>query len=508
MRQILKFKILSILFLTCVISLYSKQDSTRIDIKGAINQNLILTNDLESIINNPEFNNALIGVYVKSMETGEVLFKKNDEKNFITASILKLLTTSTALELLGENYQFKTSLYLDGNISDNGNFYGNIIIKGSGDPSMSNYFYEDPSVVVDFFARCLDSIGIKTIRGNIIGDDKCFDNKYYAPGWSWEDMDYWFSAQINGLSIYDNTVDIKIYPSNKLIEQPSIIVSPTNTYMRVFNHLISVPKNEPLIIEPIKDIKTNTLELYGKVPVGNSNDNTEILSITVDNPTLYFLNLFKESLDRQQLKFRGSIIDIDDWSGEVKYSNLQKICDFYSPNLLEIISVINRTSHNLCAVMILKTFSLNKSGEGSFSKGINEVKKYLSKKGIPPEKIEIVDGSGLSRYNFLSPKIIVTLLTSIYNSKYRDIFINTLAQPGKIGSLQRRMTGSRAEKNVYAKTGTMNNISNLAGYVRTRDGEMLAFCIMMMNFTVQEMDAQNLQDLICMLLASYTRKNN
>jgi D-alanyl-D-alanine carboxypeptidase/D-alanyl-D-alanine-endopeptidase (penicillin-binding protein 4) len=156
--------------------------------------------------------------------------------------------------------------------------------------------------------------------------------------------------------------------------------------------------------------------------------------------------------------------------------------------------------------MLLKTLAKETQGEGSFDKGTDYLLKYLKSNSITSDNIRIVDGSGLSRFNLFTPRNFVTLLSNIYRSNYREQFVKTLAEPGEEGTLLRRMKRSRAENNVRAKTGSMNNISAICGYVTTRDKEVLAFSIMMQNFTAPMTTAQNLQDLILMRLSSFSRK--
>jgi D-alanyl-D-alanine carboxypeptidase/D-alanyl-D-alanine-endopeptidase (penicillin-binding protein 4) len=156
--------------------------------------------------------------------------------------------------------------------------------------------------------------------------------------------------------------------------------------------------------------------------------------------------------------------------------------------------------------MLLKTLGKEMSGEGSTEKGIEYVKRFAAKIGMDPENMAIVDGSGLSRYNMISPDYIVTLLSR--NRRLGDSmqYQKTLAVPGKPGTLARRMTKTHAETRTFGKTGTLNNVSNLAAYVISRDDEVFAVSIMVMNFITPSSIAENLQDLICMRLASFSRK--
>ncbi len=466
-----------------------------------------LQNDIESLIQNPDLSSAFIGISIFSIETGEFIFKKNDNKNFIPASNLKLFTTATALDVLGPEFRYTTKMYLDGVIHSNGEFYGDIIIRGSGDPTFSNYFNDDPLDILENFVHNLDSLGIRSIRGNIIGDDRYFDDFYYAEGWSWDDLSYPWAAQVNAISICDNKIDVQITPSDKIGEPARYVMVPENSYIQIINNVRTTYISDLTEIFSNRDFNSNIVEIVGKIAIDTSKQKEVYThSIAIYNPTRFFLNLFKESLIKHNIKFRGALLDIEDWNEEPDYYNYRLIFDYESPPLFEIIRTINKMSHNLQSDMLLKTIGKEVTGKGSFEDGASQIKKFVVKAGINPDKINIVDGSGLSRYNLISPSYIVNLLTFMYKSNYKDFYLSSLAEPGKRGTLAQRMMRSRAELNVKAKTGTLENVSNLSGFVTTRDHETLVFSIMMMNLNSPLSTAQNIQDLICMRLASFTRK--
>ena len=465
-----------------------------------------LKNDLDALLDNPDFSNANVGVAVLSLESGEYFYRKNENKNFIPASTQKLITTAAALEFLGPDFRFYTNLYLDGEIQENGEFLGNIIIRGSGDPTLSEYFTDEPSEIIQEWVDVLDSLGITSIRGNIIGDDSYFDDHYYAPGWSWDDMTYPYSSQVNAISFYDNKIDLHVFPGDSLNPVASVSMFPENTYVQIINNVRTAQHGEASEIGIIREARTNIIELYGNIARDTSvRDYRMDLAVTIHNPTRFILNLFKNSLERRQIRFRGALFDINDWHEKIRYVDMNPVHVRESKPVAEIIGITNRESHNLCADILLKTIGKETRGEGSFSAGTEQLENFCMMSGINTDNIKLVDGSGLSRYNLMSPAYQIALLSAVYRSPYSDYFINSLARPGENGTLERRMTRSLAENSVFAKTGTMNNISNICGYIETRDDEMLAFSIMMNNFTVPQSLSRTLQDLICMRLASFKR---
>ena len=466
----------------------------------------ILRNDINALIANPDFSNANIGICVQAVESGEYIFLSNDSKTFIPASTQKVITTAAALELLGENFKFATKIYLDGKLNPDGEFVGNIIIRGLGDPSLSKYYYKSPIEILESWVKTIDALGINSIKGNIIGDDSYFDGSYYGPGWSWDDFSYYYSSQVSALSINDNRIDFFIYSGDSVGDVSRITPYPISSYYRLVNNVRTSPASVQSNITGIRDINSNIIRLSGTVPFEPGRKTSYSYSTTIDNPAMFFLSLFRNILDEKKISFSGGLLMKSDMHEFIDYAALTPQIEFYSPPLSEIISIINQESHNLAAEMLFKTIGKENSGIGSFYSGSEYVLKYLSKAGVNTQNIRVTDGSGLSRLNLMSPRNMVNVLNYIYRTPYKDVFMKSLSKPGEPGTLKRRMTRSKAEKSVFAKTGGMNYVSAICGYVSTADNETFAFSIMMQNFTVPATLATNLQDLILMRLSSFSRK--
>lgn len=460
--------------------------------------------DLESLTNAPEWSGAHVGIAVLSLESGEMLYRKNEDKYFIPASLQKLFTTSTALATLGADYRYTTRVYLDDEIQPNGEYNGNIIVRGSGDPTMSAAYGLDPSAVLDAWAAVLDSLGIRSIKGSIIGDDDVFDDVAYAPGWSWDDLVFSYAPQVGGINIADNAVRIRATAPPSDRTPTNIRVIPETDYVRIVNGLRVVDSTGSTTITPQRDFRSNVIDITGTI-IASPTD-TASVAVSVDNPTLYALNLFRGAIQRRGIRFRGAVLDVDDWNDTIAYDHCRVIAEQRSAPLSQIVNVVNRFSNNLGAEALLKTIGKEAGGEGSFERGIEEIKKLMQREGIGAQDMTIVDGSGLSRLDLCTPRQITTMLNAMFRGPLAAPFTASLAAPGEPGTLQRRMRDTRAESVVRAKTGTMNGVSTLAGYLTTRDGEPIAFAIMINNFTAPVSMAQNMQDLVCMRLSSYSKK--
>jgi len=466
----------------------------------------ILREDIESILDNSDLANAVCGIFVRSCKTGETIFKTNESKNLIPASLTKLFTTSAALNILNPDFRYSTKLYLDGTKSKKGVFTGNIIIRASGDPTMSEKFGTDVESLFKSWVDVLDSLDIKEINGNIICDDRYLDGQFYAPGWSVDDLIYPFAAPVDAIAVFDNQIKITLSSGDSAGMPVTISIEPHNNFIEIHNNIITLADDKPEEIYATRYKDYNIIELFGGLPYDSLHKNKSEIEIAINDPVSFFLGLFKETLKQNDFKFKGALLDYAAAGYDIDYPSMTPVAQYLSPQLIKITENINKTSNNLAAEMLLKTIGKEGTGDGSFATGCNMVKKYCKRIGIPLKNIMLYDGSGLSRYNLLQPKYIVDLLFKIYMSEFRNMFIGTLACPGKEGTLKRRMTNSQAEERVFAKTGSMNNVTNLAGYVITADGEYLAFAIMVMNHNVPETLVQNIQDLICMRLATFSRK--
>lgn len=463
--------------------------------------------DLDALLKNRDLAAAHIGVCILSTETGEYLYRLNDGKAFVPASLVKLLTTAAALEHLGPDFRFTTRIYLDGRIRQGGDFEGNIIIRGSGDPTWSIDFGTPPDSIFAPWIRALDSLGITTIKGNIIADDSYFDAVRYGPGWMWDDFAMPYSPPVSALAANDNCVQVRIRAGATVGEPASVSVLNGSGLLKVTSYVRTVASDQPAEVIPYRDVGSNTIELHGSIPLAaHANDAGLVIEIPVDNPASYVAALFRDALERHRIRVRGSVLTAAEWGEPILYSRLTATAQYSSIPLREIIAVMNRTSHNLCAEMLLKTIAKETSGVGSFEIGTEQVRAVLQRNGLPSDELVMSDGSGLSRLNLCTPSLIARLLWHLWRSPFRADVLASLARPGEAGTLRTRLVGTLAERSVAAKTGTLNNVSNLAGYVTTRDGEVLCLVIMTNHLLVPESVSRNLQDLICMRLASLSRR--
>jgi len=457
---------------------------------------------IDDIFNDANFSNANWGVVIQSLKTGEYFYKRNEDKLFIPASNLKLFTSAAGLLTLGSDFRYETAIYASGQI-DGSLLRGDLIIQGSGDPTFSGRFYNND--LYNVFNRWADSLlelGVDEISGNIIGDDNSFENQGLGPGWAWDYESSWFAAPSGALSFNDNCIDISVVYNHEQ-RVPLVKISPNTKYVVLINNVKAVPVDSVTSIDVYRERGTNIINVFGTIREDNDTIRTYC---TINNPTQYTMVILKDVLERKGITVRGYPMDIDDISVPLDYQYLTKLFSHYSLPLRDIIKVINKNSQNFFAEQLLKTIGLEVKNYGSLENGVEASKEIFEEMGIDPESMVMVDGSGLSRLNLVTPKQIVTLLTHMYNSDQYVPFYNSLPIAGIDGTIAGRLKNTTAEGRIRAKTGFLGFVRSLSGYAITADNEPVVFSLIVNNFNVPVKLAENIQDLVCLRLANFSRK--
>jgi len=460
-----------------------------------------LREQLDDSFNDPSFNNAFCGAYIRSLKTGDVIYKRNADKLFVPASNMKLFTSSAALILLGHNYVYETNLYANG-IIKNGVLQGDLIIQGTGDPTISNRFF--PGSTTNIFEKWADSLiakGITQIEGNIFGDDSYFDNVGLGKGWLSDYESFWFSAPSGALSFNDNSIEITITPG-ELNFPANIKINPDTKYVTVISKVLTVSNSEEQTIKVSRLRGTNLISITGKI---KKNSKPVVENISISDPTMFFLTVFKEVLEKKGIVVKGKIGSINTSEKIIIYQNLIPLINHQSVPLRMIIKELNKNSNNFYAEQILKTIGLEIYGYGTSENGIKACKDLFNQIGINIDNLVMVDGSGLSQLNLVTPRQIVNLLSYMYKSNVFNYFYDSLPIAGVDGTLSDRMIKTTAQNNVRAKAGFNAYSSSLSGYVKTVSGEYLAFSILINNFLSPSSLINYIQDNICNKLANFVR---
>jgi D-alanyl-D-alanine carboxypeptidase/D-alanyl-D-alanine-endopeptidase (penicillin-binding protein 4) len=461
-------------------------------------------------IDTDPFEGAHWGIHVVNLRSGEVLYSRNPGHLFVPASNVKLLTTAAALEQLGPNYRYRTTVYADGPIED-GTLKGNLIVRGSGDPTIGGHEQRrDPTAVFRRWADSLQRRGITHITGSIVGDDTRIDETPLGQGWSWNDIPYAYSAEIGGLVFNENTIDLQV--EGRQVGQPARITwEPYRTdYVDVVNRSRTVPYREDEDDEYQRRMGTNTIHVESRIhPNGQDAE-----SITVSNPTRYFAHVLRSTLLQEGISVDGRAADLGDAAYRVDYDrgDVRRVASYRSPALSEIVRTLNHESQNLYAEQVLRTLAVEVPPEtdedlppGSAALGVQAVRETLVEADVDTSRVQLVDGSGLSRQNLVRPRSIVRVLQHMWlhdDPAVSSAFYDALPEGGRDGTLEYRFQGQvPAHRNVRAKTGTLSNMSSLSGFVTSGAGAPLAFSIICNHHVADSDQVRDAQDVIVNALA-------
>jgi serine-type D-Ala-D-Ala carboxypeptidase/endopeptidase (penicillin-binding protein 4) len=452
---------------------------------------------LSEIINHDQvIKGALAGVSIRSATTGKIIYDHFGDLRLKPASNLKLLTAAVALSVLGENYTFSTSLFTDGQVVGN-MIFGNLFLKGKGDPTLLKEDFDD-------FAEQLIQKGITVIQGNLIGDDTWYDDVRLSIDLPWSDEQTYYGAQISALTASPDkdfdagSVIVEVHPAKKVGQYALVSISPKTDYMEIVNKTKTVQSEGSKNIDIFRSHGTNTINIVGTIPAKSAKITDWI---AVSNPTMYALDLFKQSLEEKGIVINGKVM-----RGTVP-NKAYEISSHQSMPLSELLVPFMKLSNNVHAETLIKEMGKVKKGEGSWEKGIEVLESKLLDFGVNTETLLIRDGSGISHLNLVPANEISKLLFSVQKEPWYHTYLHSLPISGEKekmvgGTLRHRMTQPTIRGKIKAKTGTLTSVSSLSGYVETIKGETLIFSVLLNNLLDEE-KGKELEDRIVEILVHH-----
>jgi D-alanyl-D-alanine carboxypeptidase/D-alanyl-D-alanine-endopeptidase (penicillin-binding protein 4) len=442
-----------------------------------------------------------IGVAVYAADLGNPLYLHNADRPLTPASNMKLYTTAAALDRLGPDFQYTTSVYADGEIHPDGTLDGDLILIGRGDPTLSGRFYADSvTFVFDRFAARLKQMGIRRITGEVVGDATYFDDARIAPGWDRRNLLRWYGARSSALSSNDNVVTIEIQPGGWAGAPPALTFYPHTDRLEISNQAITVGRRGGRSIGIRREPETGEYVIRGRIPLRSR---ALQYMVSVEDPALYTTSVFADRLKRAGIEVEGGERVVHRWQREGARS-ATLLVSHTSPRMSDIVKVVNKRSQNFFAEQVLKTLGAVFKADGSFTSGAEVVYDVLEGLGLETDGLTIEDGSGLSRLNRLTARHTAELLVAMRSHPLFDEFYDSLAIAGEDGD-PRRLDSAAARGNVHSKTGTLRGVSALSGYVTTSDGELLAFSILINNLPRGKWAAISIEDAIVERLAEFSR---
>lgn len=434
----------------------------------------------------PYMRGASFSLVVKDVQEGRTVYSYDTDRLQSPASVLKTVATATALEILGEDYRYPTTLEYDG-ILENGTLEGNLYIKGSGDPSLgSSHFAPGQNKFLSTWIAALQKAGIKHITGSVISDESIFDTEGVSIKWLREDMGNYYAPGSYGISIFDNMYKLSLQTGAAGTRPVLKGTEPDIPFIRFKNYLkaAQVSSDSAYIIgAPLDDVRY----LYGVLP---ANREAYVLKGDIPDPALYLARYLTDQLQQKGIRVDGSpsCYRIEVEENRWKKGERKEIVTTYSPTLREIASICNHVSHNLYADALVKTVGLQYKPRrnemiSSFGRGVQVVKEYWEKKGLDVFPLRMNDGSGLAPADKVSAGFMGELLVYMATeSAVSDAFIASLPQAGIEGSVRNFLKGSKLQGKAHLKSGGITGVRSYAGYI-TKDGKTYAVAVFSNNYS-------------------------
>lgn len=456
---------------------------------------------IDAILAQPLLARADWGVEAVDLETGKVIYARNPDRLFVPGSNAKLLTTSAVLALVGPDYRFRTTVETTGAIDSAGRLAGDLVIVGRGDPNISGRTlpYQLKSQRIPPHTQILEEMadqvarsGIKTVAGDIVGDDTFYAPQRQPEGWSLDDVQWLDGAPVSALTFNDNVVFVKIQPAAQIGDKALVTFEPSANYYELDNRIITSPPKTARKIGMHRDPGSHKIVLWGTLPL---EDTGLTEAVSIEDPAEFTASVFRSLLEDRGITVTGTARAVHgdlarffDQLPPVGANGSSGVSDsspvstnvlalHVSLPLIEDVRVTNKTSQNLHAELALRLLGQKTENNPSYEGGLAAMKKFLHGAGVQDEEYFLTDGSGLSRKDLITPSAMVRVLMYDANQPWGPAFGETLPVAGVDGSLAERFVNTPAGGLVHAKTGTLSHASALSGYGQTRTGKRFVFSI-------------------------------
>jgi len=420
-----------------------------------------------------------IGISVRALATGELIFEDNSKKNMAPASNLKLLTTFAALGILGESYRFKTYIEYDGEVKDS-ILLGNLYVRGSGDPSLgSDRFKGFPGWedLLTLFSKEVVKSGIKQVEGALVADASLFDQSTLPDHWPWGDLGNYYGAGVYGLNINENLYRV-FYKAGKLGDSASCVgfAPPLRSYSYT-NHVLAGPSGSGDKVFLYAAPSSTSIYMKGTVP--QFSDRFAVRG-AMPNPPQLLADLWYEKLMAQGVLVKGitRVLSLKSASSTPRSA----IFTYESPKLIELVKQTNSNSVNLFAEAMLKACGLKVFKDPSFNSGVKAVQDFWKAKRLDVNGWFMFDGSGLSPNNSIAPATLSQALYIMSKDSLFSSFYSSLPVAGSTGTVYWLGKGTPIQGNMRVKSGTLSKVICYSGFVAGKSGKKYCFSVMCSNY--------------------------
>jgi D-alanyl-D-alanine carboxypeptidase/D-alanyl-D-alanine-endopeptidase (penicillin-binding protein 4) len=474
-----------------------------------------LVHSIDSMVNAPEFRNAMWGVLIVDPLANDTLYAHNATKLFIPASNQKLVTTSVLLEQVGPDFRYRTTIAARGAVAEQV-LNGDLVVIGRGDPTASDHMKGDAMAPLRDIADSLWQHGIRRITGSVVAGGNAFPGPVAGFGWPWDQLDGTSFAGVDELLLNEGLSTIRVRPGAHPGDPAVVETHPGKTYPTIHNRAVTVARDTTAAqaagrggrgggrggrasaagtrLSVYNDTGTAAVIVSGAIALG---DSANITMAQHDPDAAYIAGL------TEALVARGIAVDKQAaTSGTVHDDTLFAV---QSVPLREILPMILKPSQNQIAEAFLRTIGLERTGVGTADSGRRVIERQFTDWKIQPDGYVVRDGSGLSRNDLVSPEAVVGILDVMRRSPNFSLFFESLPIAGVDGTIRTRMQNTPAQGNLHAKTGTLSMVRSLSGYVHAADGRLLEFSILCNNWTVPQADVDKVADAIGVALAELRR---
>jgi D-alanyl-D-alanine carboxypeptidase/D-alanyl-D-alanine-endopeptidase (penicillin-binding protein 4) len=449
------------------------------------------------------------GIQVVELESGKLLYEREADHLFIPASNMKMFTTAAALEKLGPDYVFHTTAESDAAPDAQGRV-GDLYLVGRGDPNLGArtfpYTYHGPQQPADKFVQEMaDQItarGVREVTGTLVADDSYFVWEPFAPNWAADDLEWGYGAPVSALAFNDNLLTLDVKPGEKVGDEASVRLSPVTDYYLLKSHILTSAKGTEKNYHLERQPGSMELDLWGQIPIDSGDD---VDTVAIANPSQLLAEQFRAALRAGGIVVQGPIevrhftrLEAASLPSTVPPSLPRVVlAEHTSPPLREAIKVVNKESENLHAEMLLRTLGRVQNNHGSLAGGLEALNAFATQQvGIVPGEIYFSDGSGLSREDLVAPQAAVKLLVYMAHSPHFPAWFDSLPVSGIDGTLAHRLLTEDVKGKIHAKTGSVEHVNTLSGYMDLPSGKRLVFSIMANNHPLPNKAGQETLDAI------------
>jgi D-alanyl-D-alanine carboxypeptidase/D-alanyl-D-alanine-endopeptidase (penicillin-binding protein 4) len=459
---------------------------------------------VESLLGAAPVDKGEWGLLVVDADSGATLYEKNANDYFLPASNMKLLTTALALDTLGPEYKFRTTVETNGTLTPDGKLSGDLILVGRGDPNLSNRkfpfdtkeeFDGPPEKALAELADAIAARGVKEITGDVIGDDSYFPRERYPDGWEIDDMVWEYGAAISAIVVDDNTVTLTLTPGEKAGGALTAVIEPATREFVLKNEVTTIGAKEKPDLRLTREPGGDTVVVSGVMPAASA---PRKLVLAIQEPALHAANLLAQLLKDRGIKIDGTVRAVHEPDTVVAARTV--LAEHLSIPLKDSVKLVNKISQNLHTEVLLRA-AARQQGRWATPEDLQKFPEaFYAKAGIPEGDVIQTDGSGLSRHDLVTPRAFVALLAYAQKQPWFPAFQASLPVAGADGTLNERMKEPPLAGKIHAKTGSVTHVRTLSGYAETPGGRKLIFSFLSNNQGAKNHEVHSAIDGVCLAM--------